>query len=129
MTKKRRVASLRSLYDQVPKFTCKDGCTACCGAVPFSRAEKKLLVDSGQWEVARHKALTTDRRPTGSPLCPFASSEKGCEIYELRPLLCRLFGAVSDPILKCPHNCGPATMLDSETARKIFKKWLLASGE
>ena len=108
---------LRSLYDQIPTFTCKDGCTTCCGAVPFSRAEKKLLVAGGKWPV--HKPLATDRF-----LCPFASSEKGCEIYELRPLLCRLFGAVSDPILKCPHGCGPAKPLDSETARKIFRKWL-----
>jgi hypothetical protein len=61
--------------------------------------------------------------------CPFLD-EAGCEIYARRPLVCRLFGAVSpeDPALlelagtfpiACPRGCAPAAPLPLAAALQI----------
>ena len=41
----------------------------------------------------------------------------GCQVYEERPLICRLFGTT--PRLKCPHGKQPETLIDAEIEMKI----------
>ena len=95
---------LQALYEQIPQFTCKEGCADCCGPVLFSKSE---------WESIE------DKRKATSTKCPYASSV-GCDIYAQRPLICRLYGASSHPTLRCPHGCGPSLPLDLRTTRQIF---------
>lgn len=102
----------------IPDFTCKTGCHDCCGLVPFTEAEKTraaALRPMEQWEpfmegcwVAR-SALATFR-------CPFVTAS-GCGIYEARPMVCRLFGAVDHPDMTCPHGCGPKRKLTETQSR------------
>ena len=82
--------TIKYLRKQIPAFKCKEGCTDCCGPVPFSK-----------WEWAQIK----DQRLAKGITCPYASGA-GCEIYEDKPIICRLMGTV--PKLKCPHG-GQAT--------------------
>lgn len=70
--------TIKYLRKQIPSFECKPDCTDCCGPVPFSKWE---------WEQIK------DKRKTITLNCPYAS-ENGCETYEQRPILCRLFGTV-----------------------------------
>jgi uncharacterized protein len=97
-------------------FDCKTGCDGCCGPVPFTDSEKasaQKVRPFEQWEAfGKHwipaSALTT-------MTCPF--SRNGCEVYETRPMVCRLFGAVDNPRMKCPHGCGAKKLLtDAEAA-------------
>lgn len=97
--------TIKYLRKQIPTFKCKEGCTDCCGPVVFSRWE---------WEQIKDQKLATGVH------CPYAS-ENGCEIYEQRPIICRLMGTV--PKLKCLHGCGPKKMLSKKKELEIMKKY------
>lgn len=96
------------LYARIPSFECKKGCTDCCGPVPFSK-----------WEWERIQ----DKRTATSLTCPYAVGGR-CEIYEQRPLLCRLFGTVDDERLTCPHGCGPTRKLSGAEAEEIMLEYM-----
>lgn len=99
---------IRKLYKQIPAFECKPGCHECCGIVPWARSE---------WE------QISDKRNYKSVICPYIGPE-GCEVYEKRPLMCRLFGAVDDPILKCPYGCAPSNkMLTKKQAQAMIRRY------
>ena len=51
-------------------------------------------------------------------------------IYENRPLVCRLFGASEQPIMRCPHGAKADNPLTSqETARMVRDAILGNKGE
>lgn len=97
------------LYSRIPSFKCKEGCMDCCGPVPFSKWE---------WERVQ------DKRKATLLSCPYAVGGR-CEIYKHRPLICRLFGSVDDPLLECPHGCGPQNKLSREQGAEIMREYLL----
>ncbi|HLA03166.1 MAG TPA: hypothetical protein VJ019_10440 [Aestuariivirga sp.] len=96
---------LLEIYQEIPAFHCKPGCTRCCGIVPWSGIEWRRIADK--------------RAATGIA-CPYVRQGR-CEIYDLRPIICRLFGAVDDGRIRCPEGCGPTFPLSQERA-----KWLIA---
>jgi hypothetical protein len=93
-----------ALYVQIPSFKCKEGCTDCCGPVPFSKYERSKI---------------KDKRIPKAIDCPYANGK--CEIYENRPLICRLFGTVKS--LQCPHGCRPIALLSSIQEQEITKEY------
>lgn len=97
--------TIKYLRKQIPSFQCKEGCSDCCGPVPFSNWE---------WEQVKDQKLTT------SLTCPYAT-KNGCEIYEQRPILCRLFGVVEK--MKCPYGCGPIKLLTKKKEGEIIDKY------
>lgn len=99
---------LAALYAMIPEFTCLPGCTACCGPVPWAAAE---------WE------RVADKRRATSLTCPYASPA-GCACYPDRPLLCRMFGAVDAPPLRCPFGRGPETPLTEAEAHEIMRRYM-----
>jgi len=94
------------LYNKIPTFECKPGCTDCCGPVPFSK-----------WEWSRIK----DKRNARGLNCPYAVNGR-CDIYEQRPLMCRLYGAVET--LQCPYGCGPINKLTDAQAKEILQEYM-----
>ncbi|WP_455565384.1 YkgJ family cysteine cluster protein [Lysobacter gummosus] len=48
--------------------------------------------------------------------CPHLGSH-GCEVYNERPLICRLFGTT--PQLLCPNGQRPVYMIDTRTEQEI----------
>lgn len=97
--------NIRKLYKKIPSFKCKPGCHDCCGPVPWAKVE---------WDKIK------DKRVQDSINCPYIGKE-GCDCYENRPMLCRLFGTVKG--MKCPHGCGPVKYLSQEDEYMILKKW------
>jgi len=93
-----------ALYKQIPSFECKDGCTDCCGPVPFTK-----------WEWNK----VSDKRNAEGINCPYAKS--GCKIYEQRPLICRLYGTVKK--MQCPHGCRPIVLLSEIQEQMIVKEY------
>lgn len=85
---------LKSLYELVPDFECKEGCHDCCGPTAFGQIE---------WDQLEEK------RESDELMCPYLGPE-GCEIYEQRPMSCRVFGTY--PEAACPHGCGPAVPMN-----------------
>ena len=99
---------IKALYQQIPKFKCKPGCTDCCGPIPFAKSE---------WDNIK------DKRCASSLTCPYAVAGQ-CEIYEDRPFICRLYGATSDPDLRCSHGCAPAIPLTKAKAAELMGRYV-----
>jgi len=104
---------LGQIYACIPLVSaCAPDCGLCCGIVPFSESEV----------VAAEKA--SGKKPTikGTDCC-FLTAEKSCEIYDVRPLICRLFGAVDELHLRCPRGvCGAEFPLTREQAGDLVRK-------
>jgi hypothetical protein len=90
---------LDELYASIPKTHCRRWCAQCCGPVVFSRLE---------WE----RVPESLRRNATSLTCPYSGEFGKCEIYELRPLLCRLYGVVER--MSCPHASPERTLTKGE---------------
>ena len=87
-----RQAQFTKLYAEVPKVHCKGLCQSNCSIVQCSTWEsKRINMESEPLEVADPYQ------------CPFLSSEGLCNVYDVRPLGCRLYGAADG--LECPHGC------------------------
>ncbi|UWG96806.1 YkgJ family cysteine cluster protein [Dehalobacter sp. DCM] len=93
------------LYEKIPKFECKEGCVGCCGPIPFTKWE---------WERIEDKRKATELN------CPYAIKGR-CNIYEKRPLICRLYGAVRK--MKCPYGCQPESFLSKKAEKKIVEAY------
>jgi len=101
---------IKRLYKQIPSFECIPGCTSCCAFVYFSQWEWKRIPE--------HK-----RKSTTYAECPYID-EGGCSIYTLRPLVCRMFGAVNDTRMLCPYGRGPLVILTAGEGQSIMKEYL-----
>lgn len=104
----------KKIYDMIPTFECIDGCTDCCGIVPFSGFE---------WEQLKPDEIKTKSfaEIIENPACPFIEDGKHCGIYEKRPLMCRIYGTIEN--LKCPHDKKPLKFLTREQERYIMREY------
>ena len=99
---------LKKLYKKIPTFTCIAGCTDCCGPVTFSNLE---------WDQVQ------DQRKAAGLNCPY-SLNGCCDIYEHRPMLCRLFGSVDTERLRCPHGRQPDRPLTEKQGSDLMDEYL-----
>lgn len=97
----------QQLYKKIPRFECIEGCTDCCGPVPWT-----------QYELNR-ASLQSPPPEREDKTCAFAHD--GCMIHANRPLMCRLFGAVED--LRCPHGRGPLVLMKTEEAHQLVRRY------
>ncbi|MGO4260779.1 YkgJ family cysteine cluster protein [Lysobacter sp. TAB13] len=95
------------LRRRIPSFTCIVGCHDCCGPVTASSEEMARLPVKSE---AEHDAALAELS------CPHLGSH-GCEVYNERPLICRLFGTT--PQLLCPNGQRPVYMIDTRTEQEI----------
>ncbi|HHM9105863.1 TPA: YkgJ family cysteine cluster protein [Pseudomonas aeruginosa] len=92
---------------QIPGFTCKPGCHDCCGPVTASSEEMARLPVKSE---AEHDAALAEWN------CVHLGPN-GCEAYEERPLICRLFGTT--PNLPCPEGRGPEVPVAEQVERQV----------
>lgn len=94
----KRVAlrQLERIYDQIPEVECKGLCTAFCGAIFMTELEHDRIVERTGRPLGKVDARLT---------CPLLSIEGRCTVYDIRPFICRLWGA--EEKLRCPHGCQP----------------------
>ena len=100
---------VRFFREHIPSFECKPGCHDCCGPVTTSSEEMARLPVKSD---AQHAAALADLS------CPHLG-EHGCQVYDERPLICRLFGTT--PRLACPNGRRPAVMIDPRIERQIYR--------
>ena len=107
MTKNDR--TIDYLRKQIPSFT---------GPVTTSSEEMARLPVKSEQE--HTDALAELNCPHLGPL-PSNSSESTsqvCQVYDERPLICRLFGTT--PRLACPNGRRPEQMIDPKIEQKIY---------
>lgn len=98
---------LKFFRERIPSFACVPGCHDCCGPVTTSTLEMSRLPVKSE---AEHEAALAELS------CPHLGA-KGCQVYEERPLICRLFGTT--PRLLCPRGQRPETMIEPAIEQQI----------
>jgi len=101
------------LRRQIPRFDCVPGCHDCCGPVTASSEEMSRLPRKS---AAEQEAALVEYN------CVHLGPQ-GCQVYEQRPLICRLFGTT--PNLPCPHGRGPEQPIEAHVERQVHQ--LIAS--
>ena len=87
---------LRQIYRQIPRATCTSGCGECCGVISPSLAEIRAVKEYCAGRGIDFREFTD---VVGAD-CPYLTTDRCCEIYPVRPFLCRLLGAAES--LPCP---------------------------
>jgi Fe-S-cluster containining protein len=83
-------------------------------------------MSKGEWD--RIEAKIGKIPDIGEDLtCPLFDKETGkCTVYEVRPLVCRLFGMVKK--MKCKYGCKPSKWLSDRKAFKLMDEMLVKCG-
>lgn len=103
--------SLEKIYADIPALNCKRRCQEFCGPVTGGPLEQKRLA-------AAPRAAMPSTEPDS---CTFLDGiTGGCTIYDIRPLICRLWGLVED--LRCPHGCVPERLLTKAEAYALLRR-------
>lgn len=100
---------IRFFRKHIPAFACEPGCHDCCGPVTTSSEEMARLPVKSD---AEHEAALASLN------CPHLG-KNGCEVYDERPLICRLFGTT--PKLPCPRGKRPEVMIDFHVEQQIHQ--------
>lgn len=111
MSKVKQGEVVRMFRSAIPTFACVPGCHDCCGPVVASAWELKRLPTPDP--IKRAGCYSADGLS-----CPHLGPT-GCQVYDERPLVCRMFGTVEK--LPCPHGRRPAVMLDPAVEREILR--------
>ena len=120
-----RVRQLRALYAEVPDVRCQGLCTSeCVARIEVSDTEHARLA------VRREDAtiLFSMRYPPREP-CALLTEDGSCSVYNLRPMVCRLWGAVES--LACPHGCRPESgdlLTDRQAMELLIRSYEIGGG-
>jgi uncharacterized protein len=124
---------LEALYASLPTIQCKRKCLNYCGPILISKIEAaRLEAKRGHldrqacFEAAKKISLPApailEREYIGIGIkdhCVFLEPMFGyCTVYKMRPLVCRLWGMMDTPLMRCPHGCVPTRWVtDAESKR------------
>ena len=116
--------TIKKIYAQIPFINCKGKCHNACTLIEMSDYEKSMIVERVGYdpfitpekveEKIKAKTLTHDCLS-----CPLLKNKR-CSIYDIRPLICRLFGVAKG--LRCPYGCKPKKWLSDVRAKNLIKK-------
>lgn len=120
---------LHHLYNQIPHVPCSGQCgrnrsKTCCGPIGCTTVEAKILElfdgTTCAWVALPDGQVMMD--PTSLPdmRCPHLGISGRCEAYDVRPLICRLWGAVER--MRCPWGCKPDHWLSDDEARRLLRE-------
>lgn len=122
-----RYRRLEAIYARIPAIACQRRCQAGCGIIretgrlEAERLDRQFGLKFGRYFTANGQdaqASVGDWLEIGRTYCEFITVNGNCDVYSLRPLMCRLFGVVRE--LACPHGCQPERWLtDAEKLELI----------
>ena len=116
-------AALQALYDQIPAIPdCRGHCWISCGPLEMSDRENRRIRDAG-FTITNH---LTARQFAGTFWCEALGPDGRCQVYDLRPLVCRLWGAVES--MPCPYGCQPERWLSDAEGRDLVAASLDVGG-
>lgn len=123
MNATQRIQSIRAIYATIPEVHCKGICGAdYCGPIMMSRLE---------WRVLKERFPEIESKPVpglghvlegACALCPLLAEDGSCRAYDIRPLICRLFGAVNVQGMICRHGCQPDRWLSHYESAQLLDK-------
>lgn len=98
-----RDAALAAVYARIPPMAppCDGRCWHACGPIDMAHRERQRIREAGVRISHYTDALAS---PTAF-YCEALTADRRCKVYPLRPLICRLWGAIES--LPCPFGCRP----------------------
>lgn len=107
LTREEAIERLDELYAKLPSVQCKGLCHDSCTAIKLSRLERSRIRERG---VELPPPMSGDRlqrliAEDRTPRCPALSAVNTCRVYDVRPLICRTWGAT--PLTRCRYGCIP----------------------
>lgn len=119
--------SLERIYRAVPTVACRGLCSDSCGPIDMSIEERRRIAAHGVNIPPAADALTAIREGRPVADCP-ALDDGRCTVYDDRPLICRLWGAVES--MPCPHGCEatPGLLMDAGAHILIRRSLKLSVG-
>lgn len=127
-----RFTSLQQIYDAIPDAGCKGLCHQSCGPILASEAEVQIAREAGVDILeSTFRMLELTDLSVGIPSCSglVKSSLLGyrCAIYQVRPLICRLWASSVD--MPCEFGCRPERYLTSEETSHLIKASMEVGGD
>jgi hypothetical protein len=111
MTYADALTALDHLYATLPPLTCQRRCQESCGVIVMTRLE---------W-VRLQRRL--GYKPKGKPSCVCPMLKQGaCAVQGIKPSICRLWGLVDAPMMRCPFGCTPAWWLSEEDGHAFLAR-------
>lgn len=119
--------SLEQIYAVIPDVGCKGLCHEACGPIMATEKEVKRARDAGVDILAPARRILELRAVTAEiAVCP-ALVERRCSIYDVRPLICRIYGATRS--LQCEFGCRPQRWLtERESAYLVQQAYRIGGG-
>lgn len=123
MNASQRAALIAEIYASIPKVACKRICGPdYCGPILMSRLELSAILKARpdikpKLVPGIGKVLAND-----CEACPLLAPDGSCSAYDLRPAICRLFGAVAVETMMCRHGCQPERYLTPLESANILRK-------
>ena len=99
--------AIEQIYTRIPAIDCQKKCHTSCGPIMMSEAEEQRIVQQ-----------VGHRTDFLKLTCPMLSMFGRCNVYEVRPAICRLYGVVK--AMRCPHGCEPDRWLTDQEASEII---------
>jgi len=127
LTRSEKDARLAEIYARVPAIPGCDGrCWTSCGPIDMSDRERQRIRAAGIRITSYREAAADIERFW----CDALTRDKRCAVYEMRPLVCRLWGAVES--MRCVYGCVPEGgrwLSDAEAYRMIAESMLIGGGD
>ena len=108
---RRQDRELDALYATLPEMHCQGFCSDACGPIGMSARERARIIERAR------KPITCGAHAT----CSMLTEDRRCGVYDIRPMICRLWGLVRS--LRCPYGCRPegGFLADEEGVRMIVE--------
>ena len=113
---------LDKIYKKLPKLNCKGLCTESCSLIKVGELERKRIKEflGNDPFIPQEDFLQTIMSMKKEEWACKLLKDGKCTVYNIRPLICRLFGLVKK--MECPFGCVPERWLTDEEARSMLKK-------
>lgn len=115
---------LDALYAQVPGIDCRGLCWGSCGPIEMSSAERRRIAAAGYDIPPATPEMLAGDRPI---YCPALGAGRRCAVYDIRPMICRLWGVSVD--MPCMHGCRPGRYLTREESMGLLAAASDAAGD
>ena len=92
---RRQDRELDALYATLPAMHCQGYCHDSCGPIDPAVRETARMIERAR------KPLTCGAYAS----CSMLTLERKCSVYDIRPMICRLWGLVFS--MPCPYGCRP----------------------
>ena len=118
--------ALAELYAKVPSINCKGLCHTSCGIIDCSTREHELIHRNGGVRIPTMMEFVKRDRQGEVIVCPALSQDGKCTVYDVRPMICRLWGTTEG--MPCPYGCEPERVLTDAEGFELLADSMIAGG-